>query len=68
MEWIALLLCDIIARRIVIGIFVKQDTSSDTKITDAILVATANCSIWDKKKHLNAHQKDFLHGKAKNSF
>jgi hypothetical protein len=33
-------------------------------VTDAMLVATANCSIGDKKKHLNAQQvKNLLLGK-----
>jgi hypothetical protein len=38
-------------------------------MTDAMLVATANCSIGDKKKHLssNSIKEIFLYGKAKNS-
>jgi hypothetical protein len=33
-------------------------------MTDAMLIATANCSIGDKKKHLNARQvKNLLLGK-----
>ncbi|MDR1461316.1 MAG: hypothetical protein LBI78_06710 [Campylobacteraceae bacterium] len=38
-------------------------------MTDAMLVATANCSIGDKKKHLTSKQiaNIFLHGKVRNS-
>ncbi|MDR1285668.1 MAG: hypothetical protein LBJ88_05670 [Campylobacteraceae bacterium] len=38
-------------------------------MTDAMLIATANCSIGDKKKHLTGKQiaDIFLHGKTKNN-